>query len=263
MSNIESFENFPELPANAPPLLFIHGACLGAWCWTDGFLDFFAKAGYHAVAFNLRGHGRSSKPTSLAKISIDDYVDDVISVASKLAVPPIVIGHSMGGLIAQRFAACQPTSAIVLLAPSPYAGMRSQALRLFRAHPWSFFVASLTKNIFRIYPDNDSVREIMFSPKTPEVIVTHCRERMQKESWRACQEMNEPLKQPYPIQSPMLVLGGEHDSTVAPEAICETAVAYGAPCHIFADMGHNLMLEPAWQTVARYIDNWLCQEVTT
>ncbi|HRJ43406.1 MAG TPA: alpha/beta hydrolase, partial [Caldilineaceae bacterium] len=184
-------------------------------------------------------------------------VEDVAFIASKMIEPPVIIGHSMGGLIAQRFAAHYPTRAVVLMAPSPFSGMQSQGLRLFRAHPWSFLTAILTKNIFRIYPDNNNVRHIMFSPGTPEETVAHCRERMQKESWLACQEMNEPLKQPYPITSPILVVGGEHDGTVLPQAICETAAAYEAHCHIFTGRGHNLMLEPGWDEVVTYIEHWL------
>ena len=222
-----------------PPLLFVHGACLGAWCWTNGFLDFFGDAGYYAVALNLRGHGGSSGSKSLQQMRIDDYVEDVASIARGMSQPPIVIGHSMGGLIVQRFAAQYPTSGVILMSPSPFEGMRSQSLRLLRTHPWRFLVATLTKDISRIYLNNQSVRQIMFSPTTPDEIVTFCRERLQKESWQAVQEMNAPLKKPYPITSRMLVLGGEFDGTILPEAIRETARAYEASCDIFDGMGHQ------------------------
>jgi len=259
MKEIEIFQKQPT-STKEPPLLFIHGACLGAWCWTDNFLDYFGDLGYHTLALNLRGHGGSISDKPLQKLRLDDYVEDVASVADKLAEPPIVVGHSMGGLVAQRFASQHETSAVVLMSPSPYAGMQSQAARLFRSHPRSFFMASLRRNIYHIYPDNNSVRDIMFSPNTPEEIVTRCRERLQKESWLVSQEMTPPLKRPYPITSPILVLGGEQDGTVLPEAICETAEAYNVPCHIFEGMGHNLMLEPGWEKVGAFIDQWLRQQ---
>lgn len=263
MSNIEIFASTPKSTSEAPPLLFVHGACLGAWCWTNGFLDFFGSAGYYSIALNLRGHGGSSSLKPLQQLCIDDYVEDVASIAQGMTQPPVVIGHSMGGLIAQRFAARHPTSGVVLISPSPFAGMRSQGVRLSQAHPWQFFIATLTKDMSRIYPDNQCVRHIMFSPTTPEETVTYCRERLQKESWVACQEMIVPLKKPYPIASRILVLGGEFDGTVLPVAIRETAMAYEAQCHIFDGMGHNLMLEPSWEEVAMYIKNWLHQEQTT
>ena len=257
MNHIEVFENKPKTYTSSPPLQFIHGACLGAWCWTDGFLDFFADAGCHSLALNLRGHGNSTTDKPLSMLSINDYVNDVASVTGKLNQPPVIIGHSMGGLVAQRFAAQYPTSAVILMAPSPIAGMQSQAKRLIRAHPWSFLVASMRRNIYYIYSNNNSVREILFSPNTPEETVTRCRQRLQKESWLVSQEMTPSQEEPYPITSPMLVLGGEHDATVTPDAICDTAKVYNAPCHIFNGMGHNLMLEPNWVEVAEYMVNWM------
>jgi len=257
LGNLEIFESIPETSAHLPPLLFIHGACLGAWCWADNFIDYFGSLGYHALAPNLRGHGKSVSDKPLQKLTIDDYVEDVASITGRLSEPPVVIGHSMGGLVAQRFAARHVAFAIVLMGPSPYSGMQSQALRLIRKHPWSFFLAALRRNIFHIYHDNPGVRDIMFSPNTPEEIVTRCRGRLQEESWMVTQEMSKPQKEPYLVQSPILVLGGEHDGTVLPKTTCDTAKAYKAPCHIFQGMGHNLMLEPGWEEVARYIEGWL------
>ena len=263
MNHIETFESKPKFSTKNKPLLFVHGACLGAWCWTDGFLDFFGAAGYYSVALNLRGHGKSSSSKPLQQLCIDDYVEDVASIAYKMPNPPIVIGHSMGGLITQRFAAQHPNAGVVLMCPSPFSGMYSQSWRLLQTHPWQFFIATLTKDISRIYPNNQHVRSIMFSSTTPEEIVTRCRIKLQQESWKAVQEMNPPLNSPYPITSRMLVLGGEFDGTVLPSAIYETARAYGAQCHMFEGMGHNLMLEPSWQTVATFIVNWLNQEKAT
>lgn len=263
MHQIETFESKPQNIKQAPPLLFVHGACLGAWCWTDGFLDFFGNAGFYAVALNLRGHGKSFSAKPLQQLGIDDYVEDVAAVASQMPRPPVVIGHSMGGLIAQRFAARHPTAGVVLMCPAPFAGMQSQAARLFGTHPWQFLLASLTQDMTHIYRDNQRVRSILFSPTTPEETVTRCRSQVQKEPWKTCQEMYPPLRTPYAIPSRMLVLGGEMDGTVPPPAIDETARAYGAPCHIFKGLGHNLMAEPDWQTVAAFIETWLKQAPTS
>lgn len=53
-------------PVHPVPLLFVHrawhGAWHGAWCWDEYFLDYFAGLGYRAVAFSLRGHGKSPTP---------------------------------------------------------------------------------------------------------------------------------------------------------------------------------------------------------
>src|SRR4051812_12710578 len=81
--------------AHPVPLLFVHGAWHGAWCWDEHFLDFFANKGYRALAVSLRGHGNSPTSKALRSCSIADYVDDVASVADSLRTPPVVIGHSM------------------------------------------------------------------------------------------------------------------------------------------------------------------------
>ena len=57
---------------------------------------------------------------------------------------------------------------------------------------------------------------------------------------------------------PMLVLGGEDDTIIVSQRqIRRTAAVYGAEAEIFANMGHNMMLEPGWQAVAARVDAWL------
>jgi pimeloyl-ACP methyl ester carboxylesterase len=96
------------------PLLFVHGGCLAAWCWDDHFLDFFADNGYRAIALNLRGHGGSPVSKPLNKCTLADYVDDVRSVAATLPATPVLIGHSMGGFIVQKYLETGTTPAAVL-----------------------------------------------------------------------------------------------------------------------------------------------------
>src|SRR3954470_10259297 len=85
------------------PVLFVHGTWHAAWCWDEHFLDFFADKGYRAVALSLRGHGSSSLSKPLKSCSIADYVDDVHAVVGKLGSPPVLIAHSVGGFIVQKY----------------------------------------------------------------------------------------------------------------------------------------------------------------
>src|ERR671938_613742 len=77
-----------------PPILFIHGMFTGAWQF-EGFQHHFAALGYPSHAINLRGHHGSRPVLDLGKVSVLDYVDDVLPVARALG-QPIVVGHSMG-----------------------------------------------------------------------------------------------------------------------------------------------------------------------
>lgn len=70
------------------PLLFVHGASHAAWCWDEHFLDYFTEKGYRALALSLRGHGASSNSKPLRACSVADFVEDLVSVADSLPVPP-------------------------------------------------------------------------------------------------------------------------------------------------------------------------------
>ena len=68
----------------------------------ENFLGFFAEKGYRAVAVSLRGHGGSAAPKRFRFCTLTDYIDDVESVVARLPVPPVLVGHSMGGFIVQK-----------------------------------------------------------------------------------------------------------------------------------------------------------------
>ena len=111
------------------PLLFVHGALHAAWCWDEHFLDFFADKGYRSLAVSLRGHGKSPAPKPMQFCSIADYVHDVDSVAKSLPKPPVVVGHSMGGIVVQKYLESHDTPAAVLLASVPVSGIAGFLLR--------------------------------------------------------------------------------------------------------------------------------------
>ena len=85
------------------PLLFVHGALHAAWCWDEHFLDFFAAQGYRAIAVSLRGHGKSPGGERLRWTRIQEYADDVGQTAAQLPTEPVLIGHSMGGFVVQKY----------------------------------------------------------------------------------------------------------------------------------------------------------------
>lgn len=117
---------YPSVDEQLPPILLIHGAANAAWVWRF-WLVALAGLGWPVHAVDLRGHGGSSA-VDLARTSMLDYVEDVECAASWItadAAAPVVFGWSMGGLIAQQFAARHgETPALVLLSPSPPAAVQ-------------------------------------------------------------------------------------------------------------------------------------------
>jgi len=240
------------------PLLFVHGAWHAAWCWDEHFLNFFADRGYRAVALSLRGHGGSSSAKPLRSLSIADYVDDVAEVASTLPVPPVVIGHSMGGFIVQKYLEDRDVPAGVLMASAPPQGYLLSGIRWLRRHPWHFTKLSVTGRSLSYVNPPDLVRERFFSARTPDAIVAACAARLQEESARSGRDGLTALPRPRRVRAPMLVLGALDDGmAVTPAEVRATARAYRTEPEFFPDIGHNMMLEPGWETVAQHIDSWL------
>src|SRR5271169_4484912 len=133
---LEVIDKGSATEAHPVPLLFVHGALGAAYSWDDHFLDFFADNGYRAIAPSLRGHGGSSVSKPLNKCTIADYVDDVRSVAATLPATPVLIGHSMGGFIVQKYLETGTAPAAGLVSSAPPRTWFLTGLRLARKHPW-------------------------------------------------------------------------------------------------------------------------------
>jgi pimeloyl-ACP methyl ester carboxylesterase len=93
----------PDAPTIRPPIVLVHGAANSALVWTFWQRDLAAR-GYASHAIDLRGHGASSA-ADLSRTSMHDYADDVRSVLRQLGARPVVMGWSMGGLVAMMTAA--------------------------------------------------------------------------------------------------------------------------------------------------------------
>jgi pimeloyl-ACP methyl ester carboxylesterase len=97
-----------EAGAGGRPFLLLHGFTGAKEDFTD-FLDRLAERGWHAVAPDQRGHGVSSKPASESDYSFPIYAADALGLADALGWSDLVLlGHSMGGMIAQHVVAMAP-----------------------------------------------------------------------------------------------------------------------------------------------------------
>ncbi len=250
---LEVIRRTPAAPSTRPPLLFIHGAYHGAWCWEEHFLAYFAERGYDAVAFSLRGHGQSAGRERIAHWGLNDYLEDVRQVAGELDQPPVVVGHSLGGVLALLCLAEQEAAAAVLLAPAAVGAMRRDALRWLVRHPWASVTSFLTRDMRRLLP---TFRRHFFAPHTPQEVADRYLARMQEESFRVISDQTR-LAPPVlkNANTPMLLLSSAYDS-IPPHRHKAMARRYGATLRTF-DLGHELMLEPEWRIVAECMDAWL------
>ena len=99
------------------PILLIHGAFCGPWS-LEGLQKKFEAAGYVCKAPALRFHDEARPPAALGTTGLADYTADLEEEIRALGDAPILVGHSMGGLLAQQLAARTKVAALILLAPS-------------------------------------------------------------------------------------------------------------------------------------------------
>jgi len=254
---LEIISREPQVLRFDTPLLFVHGSCHAAWCFEENFLPYFAEKGFSSHAVSLRGHGSSEGSARLKWTSVADYVEDVFQAAKQLAKTPVVIGHSLGGLVVQKFLENHAAPAGILLAPSPSNGMFFSGSRLFFQNPFLFVRVFLTQDVQIVYGTPELVKKSLFSADFEDAKIAEYTKRLGKESFRAFWEMIYNLPNPKRVTTSILVLGGEKDAIVPPHEIKETARAYNADYKIFPDTAHDLMLERNWKTVADFMIDWL------
>ena len=239
------------------PLLFVHGAFAGAWVWEEHFLPWFAGQGFSAHALSLRGHGASAGREQIDWHSVHDYVEDLSAVIADLETAPVLIGHSMGGFVVQKYLERHAVPAAVLMCSVPPQGLVAAQFTLLFEKP------GLMMEINRLLGGGnvslDVLRDALFAQEVGEETLRRYYRLMQPESQRAIWDMSvfslpniNAMARP-----PLFVLGAEKDVLMPAFLVQSTAHTYGVPDRIFRGMGHGLMLEKDWQHVAETIRDWL------
>lgn len=254
---LEIISCLPKNPNSLPPLLFVHGAFAGAWVWGDNFLPWFAQRGYRAYAVSLRGHGESEGQGRLDHLGIADYVDDVIEAVTWLEEAPILVGHSMGGYVVQKYIERHRVPAAVLLCSVPPQGLLAAQFHLIFKRPGLFM--EINKLLSGRNVALDVVQEALFAQPVSQEILQRFYVKMQRESNRAIWDMtlfHVPNWFALP-RPPLLVMGAEEDLLVPAFLVQSTARSYGVGDVILRGMGHGLTHEPDWTRVTEAIDLWL------
>lgn len=240
-------------------ILLVHGAWHGPWCW-DNFIRYLTDRGHEVGAVRLRGHDR---PPGRIWHRVPHYVEDVERAVASLSSPPVLVGHSLGGLIVQKYLESRPARAAVLMATLPPRGSIGAVARLAVRHPAALLKANLLLRLAPFVSSSKLVREMFFAPTTPQSIVDRCFAHVQDESYLAFLDTMFVLPRPQRVRVPVLVLGAECDSIFTTAEVQATASAYGAEAEIFPGMGHDMMLDEGWHEVADRIDAWLRGSVRT
>lgn len=241
-----------------PPLLFVHGSCHGAWCWDEHFLPYFAERGFDAYALSLRGHGGSGGGERLRWTSIADYVADVEQVAAGLPREPVVIGHSLGGFVVQKYLERHDPPGAVLVAPAPAVGMLPAALRMSRQDMRLSFRLLLSMEPYTMFATPERARRFLFSPDVDSDTLHRHWSLLGRESFRAWTQMLTTRPEAERIRrTPILILAGGCDRLIPEPALRRTADLYGADLTLLDDTAHDIMLEANWRQAADSVLDWL------
>jgi pimeloyl-ACP methyl ester carboxylesterase len=170
----------------------------------------------------------------------------------------VVIGHSMGGFVVQKYLESHDAPAGVLVASFPPRGIVGFLLRKMRLHPWLVTRALITAKSLRSVNTPELAREDFFSAQTPGSEVVRYAARLQEESARVPLDASLlSLPRPKRVTTPLLVLGADCDGCFTAKEVRATARAYRTEAEFFPAMGHDMMLEPGWDAVAERIHTWL------
>lgn len=248
-------------PARATPLLFVHGAFAAAWCWDEHFLPWFAARGYAAHALSLRGHGGSDGRAFLNDSSIADYVDDVAQVVDALPSPPLLIGHSMGGFVVQKYLERYEAAGAVLMASVPPRGLAGPGLSLVVWNPAAALTLGSAQAFGESWGSPAAMQDALFSSSLGADQAIDYLARMGPESTRAMLDMfGADLPSPGKMNAcPMLVMGAADDALIPGAFVRATARGYDAPLRILDGIGHLMMLDVAWRTAADCLLDWMRQ----
>jgi pimeloyl-ACP methyl ester carboxylesterase len=236
---------------NAPPLLFVHGAWHGAWCWDEHFLGYFSQRGFWAHAVSLRGHGESEGKERLRFARLRDFVEDLEQTVDSLPATPVLIGHSMGGFVVQKYLERRQVPLAVLLASVPPKGAWRVALRRLREQPVDVLKSNLTFSLWPIVSDPEKAWRSLFSSEMPRSESEKHHARLQDEAVLAyldCLLFN-PVSTRQ-VSRPLVVMGAEHDRMIGRAEVETTAKTYGVEAIIAPDCAHDMMLDPCWREVA-------------
>jgi pimeloyl-ACP methyl ester carboxylesterase len=250
-SGLEMIERQPSTDQGRTPLLFVHGLGHGAWCW-ENWLAATADAGYPSYAVSLRGHGKSAGRLRTARLG--QYVDDVIAAASSLPRPPVLVGHSMGGLVVQQTLARYAARAAVLVAPIPAHPAVASLAAIARRHPLDA-LRIVGGGSLPLRP------EYLFHELDDADALGHA-DRCGGESGIVQYQLllHRPARRPLGSPS-VLVLATPDDRLIPIRGIRSTAARYGADVVEFPGMGHDLMLDARWREPLDAMLSWLDEAV--
>lgn len=254
-------------------IVFIHGAWVTADCW-DRFVPFFEAKGYRCLAPSWPGKDRRvevirADPSALAGLGIGEIVDHYAAIIKGLDEPPILIGHSFGGLFTQILLDRGLGAAGVAIDSAPPKGiwayeptaLRSLMTTLLHWRVWRRVVRWKYSNFRYAFVHTlpeDEARAAYDRYVIPES------GRIFFQSAIAMLSGSSPTRVNFSngTRAPLLLIAGAKDRIVPPVINRRNVKAYAKSAartdfREFPDRTHWIIAQDGWQEVAEHAASWL------
>ncbi len=248
---------FPTLEATPartgkPPVVLLHGAFADHDSFR-GWVERLAASGHQALSPARRGRVGVG-PDKAAGLTFEDYVQDTIEVLDTLDEPAVLVGHSLGALLAQRLAEQGRARAIVLIAPAPPAMLSAQAVALPHFLPKMPLI--MAGRPFVIAPAACSALALNELPQAQRPAVhshlTHESGKVYRSLMLGTVRIDARK-----VRVPVYVAGGTEDRIISAALTKKTARHYGVEPRIHEGRGHWIIGEPGWEALVDDVSSWL------
>jgi pimeloyl-ACP methyl ester carboxylesterase len=255
------------------PVVFIHGLWLHATSW-DRWLELYRDAGYEPVAPGWPGepptvHEARENPELVANKSIDDMVAHYTAIIESLDAKPIIVGHSFGGLLAEKLLGEDLAVAAVAIDPAQIKGVLPLPLAQLRAalpalgNPANLHKAvSLTSEQFRFGFGNELTEEESNELFEKWAIPSPARPLFQAAVANFTVHSQAKVNTGNESRGPLLLTSGKQDHTVPDVSTRSTLKQYRDSTAVtelkqFEGRGHSLTIDHGWREVADATLEWL------
>jgi alpha-beta hydrolase superfamily lysophospholipase len=258
------------------PVVFIHGLWLHATSWQP-WIDLFRQHGYEPQAPGWPGEpdtvaAARQEPDLVANVSIDDATAHFAKVIDSLDAPPVIVGHSFGGLIAEKLLGQGLGVAAVAIDPAQIKGVLPLPLSQLRSglpalgNPANLHKAiSLSQKEFRYgfgnalpEEESDALWEQWTIPSPARPLFQAAAANFVLHSQAAVDTDNE-------TRGPLLLISGTADHTVPDVVTRSTLKQYRDSMAVtelqqFEGRGHSLTIDSGWNEVATAVLQWLADK---
>ncbi|SEP99855.1 alpha/beta hydrolase [Microlunatus flavus] len=264
------------MTSTAPPVLLVHGLWLHASSWQP-WVERLEREGYAASAAGWPGDSPTveatrADPRAVAGHGIDDVVEHHRRLVAALPEPPILVGHSFGGLVVQKLLGLGVGAAGVAIDPAPIKGVKPVPLSSLRSS-WPVLrnpanrnrAVSLTREQFRYAfgnalsaAESDALHERWTIPSPGRPLFQAATANLSRTSEAAVDTARSP-------RGPLLVIAGGRDHTVPAVSARATFRLYDRSSALtelreLPDRGHSLTIDHGWPEVADLVVSWLATQ---